>query len=268
MNIRTLKHSVIRTVTLTRCLLALFVCAASQLSGADKPETRNIVVSKVAEPNVSAAWQRRIPEMVSDNLPLEEIIRLLRELFPELNFLINNQTGVDADIGSVSVKMVLRAVTLQEILKALELAAGRPIQITGGPDERLVVFGTKAVDAAGMPLRLPPVETRVFNISKYLDNRPDKEAAIAMKELENVLHTAGAMLSEATRGERRFNPQLNLHRSTRLLIAVGRPDELHVIEQVVKELQGSSPANKVSSSPERELKADPPRAETPAGRKP
>jgi hypothetical protein len=226
---------------LSRGLCSLLLAAATFLSAADQPEAKQATARSAPKPDVAAAWQRRIPEMVSDNLPLGEIIKELRHQFPEINFLIKQQTDTEFDVSSFSVKMVLRAVTLQEILKALELAAQRPLQITGGPDERLVVFEAKpapaAVDASGLPLA--SIQTRVFNISRYLGSRTEKEAAEAMKELENVLHTAGDMQMAASRGERPFRPRLSLHRGTKLLIAVGRPDELAIVEQVVTELQST-----------------------------
>jgi hypothetical protein len=243
-------------------LVALALVTTHHLRAADKPAPKEATARTVAEPDVAAAWQRRIPDLISDNLPLGEIINQLRQRFPEINFLVKQQSDSDADVNGVSVKMVLRAVTLQEILKALELASGRPIQITGGPDGRLVVFESKraalAVDANGLPVQPDPVTSRVFSISRYLENRSEKEADVALRQLDEVIATTSRMLTDASNSQRRFKPILNFHRNTKLLIAVGRPDELEVIEQVVRELQStpSAPATAVGTAAEKEKRRE------------
>jgi hypothetical protein len=248
------------------CLLALFLSSVGHLIAADAIGKKPTPI--VPEPNASAAWQRRIPDYMSDALPLNEIIQHLRQQYPEINFLIKQQTETEIDVGAITVRMTVRAVTLQEFLRALEIAAERPIQITGGPDERLVVFESKsaavAVDAAGLPLR-PVVQTRVFNISRYLE-RSNKEEKEALAELNDVLQLTGALLTEANRGARPFKPKLHIHRGTKLLIAVGSIEELNVIDQVVNSLQNSQPQMKGPANSERATKSDA-TAAPPAGTK-
>jgi hypothetical protein len=233
---------------LSRSLLALLLVAGPGLSGADRVEPAKAGGGKVAQPDAAAAWQRRLPELMADNLPLEEIVQELRRQFPEINFLLRNPGDEPSDVGSVSVRMVLRAVTLSEILKALELAASSPIQVTGVPDERLVVFEMKRVETG-----LPPagIETRIFNLRTYLENRTQEEEAIALKQLEDVVRVTAIALANASSGQRLLNPQLKFHPSTKLLIVVGRPAEVQVVQEVVKELQGPSAMNKITSAPER-----------------
>ena len=251
---------------LNRGLLALFLSSVGHLIAADAPETKPAKV--VPEPNASAAWQRRIPDYFSDALPLNEIVVHLRQQYPEINFLIKQQTETEIDVASITVRMTVRAVTLQEFLRALEIAAERPIQITGAPDERLVVFESKsaavAVDAAGLPLR-PVVQTRVFNISRYLE-RSNKEEKEALAELNDVLELTGVLLTEANRGARPFKPKLHIHRGTKLLIAVGSIEELNVIDQVVNSLQNSQPQIKMPANSERATKTEIPPG-PPAGNK-
>ena len=228
---------------LSRTMLAWCLLGGIFLNGAEP-----VLPAKVAEPDAAAAWQRRIPELFSDNLPLEEIVKELRRKFPEINFLIRNSDADNIDLGAIPVRMTLRAVTLTEILKALELAAAAPIQITGAPDERLIVFDLKRLETG-----LPPVgiRSRIFNLSKYLGNRDEKEVDVALRELEQVVRQTGHMLDSSNPGKRRFHPQFNFHSGTKLLIVLGRPDELEVVQEVVKELQGQSATNKITSTPER-----------------
>ena len=228
-----------RTTMISQCLLGLFL-ATSHVPAADKPPETKPAPRNVAAPDANAAWQRRLPEFTSDNLPLGEIINLLRDKFPEINFVIKRQTDTDGYVSGASVGMVLRSVTLPAILKAIEHASDRPIQITGGPggqDDRLVVFEKKPFDPS-VPADAPVV-TRIYNVSKYLAYRSDKEAAAALKEIEDVVRMAGRMTVEASNGARTFQPNLSIHPGTKLLIAVGRPDELMVIEQVIKELHNT-----------------------------
>jgi hypothetical protein len=258
-----LKHG----ACLTQCLIALFLVVANQVIGADKAEAGNASPKQVAEPNASAAWQRRIPEIVLDNLPLGEVIKELRQRFPEINFLIKQQTETDIDVAATTINMSVRAVTLQEFLKALEIAAQRPIQITGGPDDRMVVFESKAaaaaVDAAGLPLK-PVIQTRVFNIGSYLA-RSGKEEKEALAELDDVLRLTGGLFTEANPSARPFKPRLHIHRGTKLLIAVGSTEELNVIQQVVNSLDNTSAQIKVPTNSERAAKANV--AEPPDGNK-
>jgi len=249
-------------------LCGLITAAALALNAAEQAAPPETAGKNVAEPNAAAAWQRRLPEFVSDNLPLDEIIRQLRQQFPEINFLIKQQDA-DIEVGAISVRMTLRAVTLPEILAALELAAQRPIQIAGGPDGRLVVFEAKVPapptdPATGLPVQ-PAILTRVFNMTRFLQSRPETEADVAMREVENVLHTAGEMLKDSN-GGRGFDPKLNLHRGTKLLIAVGRPDELAVVEQVVMELQNPYGAPRIPERPPRGPRPGP--GEPPPERRP
>src|SRR5687767_13032529 len=99
MKTRIVKHSGLRTL-LVQSLVALLLFASIPLNAADKPEPKNAPAKQVAEPDASAAWQRRIPEFLSDNLPLGEIIRELRQRFPEINFLIKQQTETEIDVAA------------------------------------------------------------------------------------------------------------------------------------------------------------------------
>lgn len=247
--------------TVTRLLPALLLFAADLVVGADGPDRKPAPV--VAEPNASLAWQRRINDFMSDSLPLGEVVQYLRKQFPEINFLIKQQTESDIDAASISIRMDIRAVTLQEFLQAMEIAAQRPIQITGAPGERLVVFESKsaavAVDAAGLPLR-PVIQTRVFNISRFLERsgKGDKEEKEALAELDDVLMITGKLYTDANHAARPFKPRLHIHRGTKLLIAVGSTEELNVIDQVVNSLQSSPPVTKMPANPERGTKGSAP----------
>jgi hypothetical protein len=239
-----------RSVRRTYWLAALLLAAATEAMGADKATPGKPLPNQMPEVNAADAWQRRIPEMVGENLPLGEVIKELRQRFPEINFLIKQQAETEIDVASIPISMSVRAVTLPELLKALEVAAQRPIQITGAPEDRMVVFESKAaavaVDAAGLPLR-PLIQTRVFNIGSYL-SRSGKEENEALAELDDVMGLTGKLFLEGNPSARPFKPRLHIHRGTRLLIAVGSTEELNVIQQVVDALDNSPGQRKAPSS--------------------
>jgi len=220
---------------------------------ADNPKT--IPPKEVSDAAVQAAWQRRLPEYNSDNLPLGEVVMYLQQQFPEINFHLKAQhssSGADPiDLQATSVRINrLRVVTLTEFLQVLELATERAIQITGKPGDRLVVFDSKIVEPPSRPV---PIETRVFSLVKYLENRPPEDEARALALLDDVLAESGKMYAQASLNGH-FNPRLNVHRGTKLLIVVGRPDELQLVEQIVTGLQGPATPRNVSSTVESEPK--------------
>jgi hypothetical protein len=225
------------TAILGRSLAILFLTACRPLEAADQRETNPPV--KVAAPQAAAAWQRRLPQFIMDNLPLEEVVRSLRERFPEINFLIKTQGDLDTEGSTalISVTVRLNSVTLAEILKALELGAGKPIQITGAPDERLVVFERQRNPKPAVQIEAEKrVITRVFNLSEYLAGRSEEEEREALWRLHEVVASTGTWLKESG-GARDFAPKLHFHGSTKLLIVVGRADELAVVSEVVTRLQ-------------------------------
>lgn len=217
-------------------------------SGADKPA--DATPRPVSEVSVNEAWQRIIPEYTADNLPLGEIVKDLQNRFPELNFHLKVQrvpdTGERIDLGNIAVRISrLRNVTLAEFLKVLELSTEIPIQITGKPGDRLIVFDSGTVQQA----KSNHIETRVFSLAKYLENRTPEEQAKALAVLENVIAEAGKMYAEASQSGG-FNPRLNIHRGTKLLIVVGRPEELALVEHIVRELQSPEDSRRVAPAPD------------------
>src|SRR5256885_3576057 len=223
-----------------RCLLiATFLFAAANLRAGDK-----VIPKEVPEPSVAAAWQRRLPDLRSDGLPLDEVVKKLRLDFPELNFIVREKVR-----GEV-VSLILRSVTLEEILKALEPGTEGRVRVIlpTNNNDRLIIFdrgpgpGAAIDPATGLPMQGGSGNEklcRVFNLGKYLARTSDKGTDAAIKEVLESLETAWSMLRQANNDQEEL-PKLNLHRGTKLLIAVGRPEDLEILEQVVKELQGSA----------------------------
>ena len=219
--------------------IATFLLAAANLRAGDKVNPKD-----VPEPSVAAAWNRRLSAVGFDGLPLSEVVNKLREDFPELNFIVKEKAR------SETVSLILRSVTLEEFLKAIEPATDDRVRVIWptNNNDRLVIFdrrrgsGGPIDPATGLPMSDSSQKIcRVFNLSKYLANKSQKEADAAIEGLvDSLLATAWQMLRQANGEQEEDRPQLNIHRGTGLLIAVGRREDLDILEQVVKELQGSA----------------------------
>lgn len=245
-----------RTRTWLGLLLSAVLFTAQGYSAEEKP---NALAT-----DVDVAWRRQMPKMdLGDNLPLAEVANLLGTKFPEVNFIVPE----NARSASVP-RLVLRNVTLRDILDAMELVSEKHI--------RWFVPGTEpiAVDQTGLPIipratnsqgnlvtfiftaphdtvetRPPsPYVCRVFSLAPYLANRSEKDMTVAVQSLYSALETAWEMLKKYDRDVR--TPTLKIHDGTKLLIAVGRDRELAVIEQVIKQLQGSASAKTVATPDE------------------
>lgn len=229
--------------------IAAFIVGTENLIAGDKSAPKD-----VPEPSVAAAWQRRIADFRSDGIPLDELVNRLRMDFPELNFMVKEKAR------SEGVSAQLRSVTLEEILKAIEPGTEERVRVIWptNNNDRLVIFdkghGSRAAidPATGLPMPGTADEKacRVFSLSKYLASRADKDADAAIKELREALENAWQMLRRAN-GQNIYDlPELSFHRGTKLLIAVGRPEDLSILEQLVKELQGSGPStSEIASKP-------------------
>ena len=191
----------------------------------------------------------------------------LRRQFPEVNFVVPESAG------NAYVRLILRSVTLGDILKAIELASDGKI--------RASVAGTgQTVDSAtGLPMTtvgsdarsnlvsfafagyapdppLPPenhVACRVFSLSPYLAGLSEKETDAAIKSLHEAFAISLGMLTKFDRDI--TSPDFQIHQGTKLLIAVGREKELVVIEQIIKELPGSAPSATLPSPVKNDPKA-------------
>lgn len=241
------------------CMAGPFLTAAEN-KPLEKPRAQ-----EVREPDVAPAWKRRLPDIHFDGLPLQEIVQLLRQQFPEVNFIMKvDEEGV---LAGLSINLQLRAVTLDGILKGLQLAYEGRLKIRFGDgdpqrtreDERFVVFERAPTEAAGRPgpdrasaTPGPLVVTRAYNIGAYLNRSTPEESAKAMAYLEEAIRTACDMTTLAMKGRVHFRPSLNLHERTKLLIVVGRPDELDIVDQLVKELQGIPVSRATLPAPARE----------------
>jgi hypothetical protein len=181
---------------------------------------------------IPETWQEKAPKDISfKNLPCGEVVRLLREYFPKMNFI------VDPELDGETVQIEqLRNVTLEDILSALNLASRGAIRATPVKDNIV------SLQRGGVRMR-PEKMCRPFGLSRYLSGKGDAGINEAMKDLQDALQTCWKMMSEANgSGGNAGEPLMNLHKGTMLLLVVGTPEQLDVVSQVVGQLQPSMPA--------------------------
>ena len=176
---------------------------------------------------VKDVWQRQVGELGFQSVPVRDVVDALGKHYPEINF-VANESAQD-----ILVSVKLRAVSLENILEALTFASDGRVQFKKRDDRLVVVMAREQK-------RKPPV-LQAFNLSRYLGDRKPEEVGEALKDIERVLHNAWAMLREADPDSQDVpQPDLSIHRKTKLLIAVGQEEQLKVISQVVGALDGGS----------------------------
>jgi hypothetical protein len=175
---------------------------------------------------------------------------------PEINFVIQ------APVKEIPVTLKLRSVTLDDIFTALDICTkqtpGGAIEpATGLPisgntleikklSDRMVTF---MVYEGGMRAMSTMTVCRAFSLSRYLAGKADKEVNEAMTEIEDALQTAWKMLQAADQANSKLQrPQLNLHRATKLLIVVGHPQQVQVVEEVIGQLEMGSTAEEAAAA--------------------
>ena len=81
---------------------------------------------------------------------------------------------------------------------------------------------------------LPPVVS-TKKICRFYQLRPYLERGLTLDDITTAIQTGWKMQGDTS------PPQINFHKETKLLIAVGEPDKLEVIDNVLRALQPSLP---------------------------
>lgn len=184
------------------------------------------------------AWDRQVAELVFVDETYEFVAALLRHHFPEFNFIVEEGFGKE-----VAPAIAIRNSRIHGILAALEAASPntRATLVT----DNIVAIGPRTNGISTNTAR-PVVQT--FNVRGYLftkthhakDESAREEAEDkALRELELLVEESWSMLQEADSSLRQTPPpRLRMHKGTQMLISVGNPDQLRVIEEIVYSLPG------------------------------
>lgn len=238
--------------------VALLICLANssfaqnkQSKADSKPKAVTVGGSNESDP-----WNRVIPELQFDNVPLKDVVDYISEHVPEINFVIQ------APVSTIPVSLKLRSVKLDDIFTALDIctkqtAGGGIDPSTGLPtpgntleikklSDRMVSFVAYEGSMRGMATM---TVCRAFSLSRYLAGKADKEVNEAMTEIEDALQTAWKMLQVSDPANAKLvRPQLNLHRATKLLIVVGQPQQVQVVEEVINQLESGAGAEEAAAA--------------------
>lgn len=195
-----------------------------------------------------AAWERRIPNLTVDSHPLGDLIANLRTKFPEINFVVP-ESGLEKPVS-----LRLQSVTLAEILRALEISSEGMIRAQrDSSSPRIVAF---RVDKRPEPQESKPV-LRAYNLENYLrvsiprmtmengepetdrlrENRREQLKEKKIQSLHHHLEMSFAMMQLSDPDNDRIKmPLIEFSRNSDLLIAVGTPESLQIVDEVVRAL--------------------------------
>jgi hypothetical protein len=208
-------------------LLALFLVAPAFAQLKAPPSPIDPATGLPMPVPVPETWQKKSPKDINfGGLPLGEVTKTLREYFPELNFL------VDQDVAGETINIEqLRNVTLEDILTAINLATKGLIRAVPVNDHLIhLTQGTSLAEQ-------PKVVCRTFSLANYLAVRSDEDSSKALADLEDALKTCWKLLAEADSNARSSRePVMSLHKPTKLLIVAGTTEQLDTVAQVVSQL--------------------------------
>lgn len=145
--------------------------------------------------------------------------------------LIAGPSAVDVKLPAIKVE----GVTMKSLFLTLNAAGQGPIKQGGGVSYgQLYNFISITGDSAGdetvwAVMTMGPIEgvpqCRFYNLAPYLDD-------FTVDDITTASTTGWDLLNEA-------HPKLSFHKETKLLIVVGQPEQLEIVEKVLKQLSTS-----------------------------
>lgn len=191
----------------------------------------------VASGNAPKAGGESRSKIELTNSSIEELARLLEGEFERASFV------VPQTVANIRVTLKLRNVNLNQILQAVAFATEQRVAAEEITEN---VYGFRLVPRT-LPNGQPEPQTAVRVLSlagaPQLAGGASAEASAesfkkVVDELATAFNDAVVMLREADPGSTVEQPRLKFHPSTKLLVAVGKPEELNIVEQLVAALGG------------------------------
>ncbi len=166
---------------------------------------------------------RQINDLVFDELPLSSIVEFLRSEYDGINFILADE------VADVTPSLQLRRVSLLDILEALSLATNQLVQFEQVSERLFHLFVNPGLQQQ--------TQLKAFSLRSYFSDF-DGDDDEALKELYQTLDQGWSMMRNgASRGHQNHRPEISIHQKTKLLIVVGYPSELGVVESIVDALQ-------------------------------
>jgi hypothetical protein len=142
----------------------------------------------------------------------------------------------------------MKGVDVAQLFKALERASGSSrVILNGNTYVNQVLFGFRAEGAVSDDSvwyfcfygQQPPKISRVYLLTPFLDR------GLTVDDITTAIQTGWKMLGDSSAA-------LSFHKETKLLIAVGDPNQLQTIDQVLGALMSApTPATKAKPDPEK-----------------
>lgn len=225
-------------------LFFLITAFSSQIMLAQTIENTNAGVTSIAKP--SAPYSSKVIDAVHfSKVNLKEVLDILRDQFEGVQFVTNGP------VERLTVDIELRSVNLSNVLKAIEIQLEGLVKIKNIEGDLVAVYA-HVPDAPKPVLRAysiaPFMETKLVEASqkngdnlsvKELEKLKDEVLIYAEQEIHETVYRSLEMLSEAREASDRLGvPKLNIHPRTKLMIAVGSPEAVEVVGQIVSALNG------------------------------
>jgi len=163
-----------------------------------------------------------------DGLNLAEAMDIMRQKLPDLNIVVPPSLN-SAPIGLLK----LRNVSVLGLVRAISAATDSRVEGQFDDDSYLTF-----VSNDGIPQ--PESVCRVLSLRQYLDGKKDDEMDRAIRDLNEVVEMARMHLEKSRPGVQMKTPEFSVHRATKLLIVVGSPESVSIVEEVVTAVSNGS----------------------------
>jgi hypothetical protein len=185
-----------------------------------------IFAQQPAKPKTSIPIAERRVDVTLKDLTIAEAAEVFREQWDGLNVIVPPSVA-DLQIGPLQ----LRQITVENLCLIIPAATDGIVEATFDRDAFLTFRPTVAIE------RTQPI-CRIMSLTPYLAGKPEKEVEKAIVELQDAVVQACRLLAKARRSGKLEQPEFSVHQSTRLLIVVGSPESVNIVEEVVNALSG------------------------------
>ncbi len=153
-------------------------------------------------------------------------MEIIRSQVPDLNVVVPPSLS-DVAVGPLK----LRNIAVDGLARAIVAATDNRIEDVYDGDAYLTFAGNPHVAQQQSVCR-------ILSLRAYLDGRPANEVDRSINDLTEVVTLACRHLEEARNGVQVKTPQFSVHPATKLLIAVGSPEAVNIVEEVVNAVSG------------------------------
>jgi hypothetical protein len=218
--------------------IAIAICLpATMLLGQSKESPKD-------PPNTTLKEPRTLPKEELESMrvglefrdaTLQEAVDYLASKFEGMNIV------VPASVAQLRVTIKLRNVTLDQALEAIAFATQNQVTVNR-LNENIYGFAptNQAPAGPGVPLEKPACRIFALADAPQFAGSPDSDNATKLiAEVKASIDQAIELLRSADPQSSVERPSLEFHPATKLLIAVGRSEELGIVEQLVSALGGT-----------------------------